>query len=1082
MSKAQTHYQLQVPATLETQLLDFRRRVWTAKMLEATGVAAVSVVVAFLCIFVLDRLWNTPSWLRWGVFLAALAGCATAPLYLHRWIWRYRSLEQLARLLSRKLPRVGDQLLGIIELAHSESEQARSRMLCEAAIVQVAEDAEKRDFRDATPTSHDRLWVGLAVAAIAVVACLFGFFPSAAQNAWARFVAPWNNLPRYTFAAVDSLPKRLIVAHGESFTLVAGLGQHSLWRPPAGYAQIGNQRPVEAGLKDDHYAFELPPQIEDGWLNVRIGDSSQLVHVEPKMRPELSTLLAHVTLPDYLGRPEPVQTDVRGGAITLVKGSRATFAATTTRSLSAAWVDDQPRQPAGSTVSSEEIALDAPRQMSFIWRDEFGLAGKAPFKLSAAVRDDDPPSITCEGLPQRKVVLDSEQLVFQVKAQDDFGVKHVGMEWRGVSKEAVDVPAAGERMLGAGGHDKISLELAATFTATSLGIEPQPIELRAFAEDYYPGRPRVYSPAYLLYVLNSEQHAIWVTEQLSKWHRQSLEVRDRELQLYEVNKQLRGLSSEELDQPETRRRIENQASAERANARRLSSLTMTGEDLLREAARNPEIGVGHLEKWAEMLKILKDISGNRMPSVADLLKEAAQARNSVAKVPNNTPKAVGQIRSSGSLGGAKNPDEAKKLPIVPGIVDTESSQQPVENAAGQAAKKSPAAPSLRLPTTTFAGKSSAAPPPPDKKMDQAVAEQKDLLAEFERIADELDTVLANLEGSTLAKRLKAASRLQYRVAGRISDRLDETLGVSPLVLGEERNRATAELAKEEVTGGHAISVIMDDMQAYFERRRLVQFKTVLDDMRSQDVLGALRRLADDLPVERGLSISQCEYWSDTMDRWAEDLVDPARSGACPGCRSRGSLPPSIVLEVLQILEAEINLREETRVAEQAKSATEPDPYRAEAQRLSDSQSALDKRVVKVIERILELPDAEAEFAYEIKLLHEVSTVMDEAQKILSRPETGSAAIAAETDVIELLLKSRRMKPGGGGGGSSPGGGSGGPTDDAALALLGAGLNEKEVRQDHGVSQSIGQSGPSLPEEFRAGLDEYFNRLERPENK
>ena len=39
--------------------------------------------------------------------------------------------------------------------------------------------------------------------------------------------------------------------------------------------------------------------------------------------------------------------------------------------------------------------------------------------------------------------------------------------------------------------------------------------------------------------------------------------------------------------------------------------------------RNPEIGVGHLERWAEMLQILKDISGNRMPSVADLLKQAS---------------------------------------------------------------------------------------------------------------------------------------------------------------------------------------------------------------------------------------------------------------------------------------------------------------------------------------------------------------------------------------------------------------------------------------------------------------------------
>jgi multiple sugar transport system substrate-binding protein len=42
------------------------------------------------------------------------------------------------------------------------------------------------------------------------------------------------------------------------------------------------------------------------------------------------------------------------------------------------------------------------------------------------------------------------------------------------------------------------------------------------------------------------------------------------------------------------------------------------------------------------------------------------------------------------------------------------------------------------------------------------------------------------------------------------------------------------------------------------------------------------------------------------------------SGACPGCKSKGSLPPSIVLEVLQILEGEVNLREETRVAEQSR--------------------------------------------------------------------------------------------------------------------------------------------------------------------
>jgi hypothetical protein len=68
------------------------------------------------------------------------------------------------------------------------------------------------------------------------------------------------------------------------------------------------------------------------------------------------------------------------------------------------------------------------------------------------------------------------------------------------------------------------------------------------------------------------------------------------------------------------------------------------------------------------------------------------------------------------------------------------------------------------------------------------------------------------------------------------------------------------------------------MQTYFERRRFMNFKTVLEEMKQQDVIGSLRLLGDDLKKENGLSIAQCEFWSDTLDRWAEDLVDPASGG------------------------------------------------------------------------------------------------------------------------------------------------------------------------------------------------------------
>jgi len=186
-----------------------------------------------------------------------------------------------------------------------------------------------------------------------------------------------------------------------------------------------------------------------------------------------------------------------------------------------------------------------------------------------------------------------------------------------------------------------------------------------------------------------------------------------------------------------------------------------------------------------------------------------------------------------------------------------------------------------------------------------------------------------------------------------------------------------------------------------------------------------------------------------------------------------------VLEVLQILEAEVNLREDTRVAEQAKPVLAKDEYPKDAKKLSDRQGVLEERIAKVGDRIRELKDAEMQFGKEIQLLNAVGVVMNETTGILAQPETGSPAIAAETEIIEMLLQSKRINPngGGGGGGASPGGGGGGTTTDSALALLGKGLNKDEVRSQDDVNQAVGEAGPVLPEEFRAGLDEYFNQLE-----
>ncbi len=287
---------------------------------------------------------------------------------------------------------------------------------------------------------------------------------------------------------------------------------------------------------------------------------------------------------------------------------------------------------------------------------------------------------------------------------------------------------------------------------------------------------------------------------------------------------------------------------------------------------------------------------------------------------------AGQVRSgSQSAGAAQKPGDAKPKPSAPTIADRESSQQPPDNKEAETKpKKSPPKPSvLRLPVTTLNGASSSKKKeeetPAEEQVDEAVKEQQDLLAEFDKIADELNRVLANLEGSTLVKRLKAAARLQYRIAGRLTDQVGAAFGVAARRVTGPPAKVLGDMAEQESQASHDVSLIMDDMQAYFERRAFQRFKSVLDEMRQLDVVGCLRSLGDDVQEESGVSIAQSEYWSDTLDRWAEDLVDAAKSGTCKA-KSKSSLPPALILEALQILEGEVNLREETRVAEQAKPA------------------------------------------------------------------------------------------------------------------------------------------------------------------
>ncbi len=1099
--------ELPIPPNLKQKLEAFQSRLWSIKIAEGALAGLAGLGISYLLIFVLDRLFDTPTLLRGIILLAGFAIPAIGlPLLWHRWVSQQRSLEQIARLLRRKFPRLGDELLGIVELSHSRTGN-NSRVLVEAAMKQVDERIANRELDDAVPDNHYRTWLTGALAVISLAAALTVFVSDAAQNTLARWVSPWKPVDRYTFAQLEQLPDKVIVPYAENFNLTPALSETTEWKPAQASVRLPGRTKLRADREDDSYHFDVPPQKEDGLLGVRVGDEFKKVEVNPLPRPELVDIEASLRLPDYLRYSSDPIFPIRGGSVSVVEGAKASFRGTTSRELAVASADGSATAIDGASFATDHLPVEESQTHTFTWTDIHGLQAKSPLELKVTPVPDEAPDVFARQVSEERIILPDEVVTFDVSAADDFGLKALGLQWWGASDPVTNPdPVTGEKPVAAGAPEARELESTATFSAEREGIKPQTIQMRAFAEDFLPNRERSYSPTFVLHILSPEDHANWLTQEFGKWFRNAREVYEREQQLHETNRELRELSAEELDQPENRRRLKEQSSAESMNGRRLESLADSGRGLVKQATKNDEFDAERLESWATMMRALDDIAKERMPNVSDLLQQAAQSagqrgrssqggdKNSPSKAKQSegqsTPSAPkvenkkGKKQSQGEGNGESKPNSN---PPSPGISDQESSlDKPTEQSEKRKQDQGtkPPAP-FGLPNTTLGpagdGKQTEQQESPAQaKLSEALEKQKDLLAEFAKVADQLQEILSSLEASTFVKRFKAASRKQFEIADTLNETLDAGFGL-PRHRIEQQLRAVGEKASlEQDEQARSIYSIQTDLEAYFQRKQDLIYKNVLDQMRDMSVVADVKVISEELLVNlSGRSISASEFWGDTLDRWAEELVAASECEACQG-GEKDSLPPELVLKIMKVLQEEMYLRDETREMEAARPALAPDVYESKVRPLELTQQDLRERLDEIVLEIEELPNAQEHFMKEMQLLSLVSDVMRQARAVLARPDTGPEAIAAETEVIELLLQSNRQKNnGGGGGGSSPGGGGQANSNGASLndISLDGGESRTSGPSVREVDQSTGQSGRKLPEEFRRGLDQYFNALE-----
>ena len=1160
-----------LPPRMKSALEQYQKRVWVIKLSEGVLAAIFGLLVSYILVFCLDRVFDTPALLRALILAIGMVGMVLLlPLKYYNWVWKHRQLDGVARLLQHKFPRFGDHVLGIIELARNrETQSSDSPALVEAAMRQVDAEVARHNLSEAVPNPQHRRWGWTVALPLVLVVIGAVVIPVTSRNALVRWLTPWRAIARYTFAQLEDIPELRVVPYAEPFDVKAHLTDNSPWKPESGEARYADQVPVVAERDGATYLFQIPPQTKDGHLTLRVGDARHSIPVKPKLRPALTELIAKVQLPAYLQRSEPLVEDVRSGTLSLLKGSTAVLEATATRELAEATLNGRPQGVTGTRMTTEPISGETQTEMKLAWRDRFGLVAREPQVLQLAVQEDESPTVSFNKLKNNQVLLSTEVLTFEIQAADDFGVKQVGLEWEGIEHAIHNPnPSSGEKTVSSGRPTADSMTVAATFSAEREDVRPQSLRLRAFAEDYLPGRERVRSPALVLHVLTPAEHFRWLVEQMELWIGAAQEVHDKELQLYQTNRELRSLSPEALDDPAQRKRIQEQAAAERANAARLDSLVQLGTGLVKEATKNDEFDPEKLESWAETLQQLEEIAGQRMPSVADLLAQAAEAPGqSTGSPPASEPSGTtaegdqaAQGSPSPSAGEPNNLEKVEKYgpdsekppegldeipedPNTPGesvvvnrskqpegepgyipanptplVVDVESGFNEAEDAPGQAPQT---VGGLGIPTTTLKGSGrdnddEEEPPAPQtaELVLEAVKEQQELLDAFGNLAEEMNRLLTGFENSTFVKRLKAASRRQIDIAvdlnnldgfGLVGSAVEETekqvhrehLKASlrkQLDIAADANNnlesfrpedstmpdhpSRERLAEREIAESEATSTLLQDMVAYTDRRPSENLSRVLSEMQDAVVSNELQDMAKAIRNNFiGESTIEAEFWADTLDRWAEQLVDPlpepeeGQSGEME-MQTMPNLPPEIVVEVMRIINREIQLREETRELEQAKEALSADEYSERSMELYDTQITLTEDTREVAAQISFLPNAhESMIQRQLRQVMQAAEVMDEVEDILAEPDTGPRAIAAITEVIEILLQTGRVP-------NAPMTITAPPPTASALMLVGVGDDSSGAFiENRSPRQATGTAGRVLPEEFRQGLDAYFDTLE-----
>ncbi len=629
MAENENDLSLTLPEELRRQFAGVQRRLWRVETTVALCSILAGLVISLLALFISDRLWNTPPGVRLVFSLLGLAVVIAAFCnWARRWLWHRRNLQDLANLVQGKYRRLGDRLLGIVELAQEQRHLANfSPALYHAAIHQVADEARQYDFRksvSARPAEKFALGAG------AVVVCWLALslaLPQASWNAFLRWLAPTASIPRYTLVSLEGLPRELIVPHGEPFAISGNVRYRSFWKPGRVSGQLLTLPKLEGVVDSGKIRLQIPGQVENGVLRVQVGDALAEIKIVPVYRPSLRELAARIQLPDYLQYPDQTQV-LQSGSLLAVEGSRIAFHGATSRALAAAAMQPEggeaaPLKIEGENFSSTPTQPDGMAEYTFNWRDVLGLSNAAPLRLSVSMQKDAPPVPDLPGLPRETALLVSDVLHIRAEASDDFGVRDLGLTWDVVSDAPMTESFTSEiKIMPPTSRVKKAAKVFLWSPRAFRIPADSTVELQGYARDFFPERERSRTAPHLIRVLSLEEHAELLRQQLEEVMARIEDVTRLQEKIAANLREVK--DSEKLPDSQKSDRIGQSKNEQLENSSHLDQLSQQAEAAVQEAMKNPMFPADTIRQWSQSAQQWQQLAREKMKDAAASMQSARQ--------------------------------------------------------------------------------------------------------------------------------------------------------------------------------------------------------------------------------------------------------------------------------------------------------------------------------------------------------------------------------------------------------------------------------------------------------------------------